>query len=104
MVSGGLLDVQMPLVMLHCNTVLPTESAEMVALPCVKLERLPLPERKVHTPVPTPGILPERTVLLLVMHNIWSGPTVAVVGALRTVMVMLEVDRQLPLLNRHCNT
>jgi len=54
---------------------------------------LPLPAINVHTPDPTPGILPANVVVL--EQIVWSGPAAAGVGTAETVIITVsEVEGQ----------
>ena len=61
-----------------------------------------VPVITVHVPVPEVGVLPASVVV--VEHNVWSGPALEVVGGafLRTITVSLD-GAQLPLLIVHTN-
>jgi hypothetical protein len=58
MLMVGLLDTQIPFVVVHCKTVVPVVSPVIALLPDVGMVIVPLPDKMVQEPVPTEGLFP----------------------------------------------
>ena len=53
---------------------------------------VPLPETNVQTPVPTVAVFAAIIVFGLVIHKVWLGPALAIVGTSSTSIAIVEVD------------
>lgn len=59
-----------------------------------------VPDATDHAPVPTAGVLPAK-VVVVVLHNVWSGPALAAEGEAYTVITTLSVEEQVPFVILH---
>jgi hypothetical protein len=50
-----------------------------------------IPETTLHTPTPTPAELADK-VVAVILHKLWSGPALAVVGAWSTLIITSSVE------------
>ena len=86
-VTWSKLGVQVPLLIVHLNTLSPAPILVILVVPLVALVIVPVPLIKVHKPVPVTGVLPAINVESV--HTDWSGPAFAVVGAGVTVVAIM---------------
>jgi len=98
-------DVQSPLVIVHCNTVLlPAVTPVTVLVLDVGVVIVPGPLIIVHNPLPTLGLLPAN-VKVLVLHCTWVLPAIDVVGVASFCNVTCDDDDvHAPFDIVHCNT
>jgi hypothetical protein len=91
---------QVPLLIVHLNTLAPMARFDTLLLLEVGLFTIPAPLNKLHAPVPTVGIFPFK--LAVVAHIDWSTPAFEAVGVSKRVTVMVLTEGgQVPLLIVH---
>ena len=77
------------------NPVTVVEAEEGVAI-----EGVPGPETKVHVPTPLTGVLAARETTVA-RHKPWSGPALAIVPPVTTIIFTVEELTQVPLVIVH---
>ena len=87
-VEGG----HVPLVIVHRNVLEPTTNPVTPEVGELGVVIVPVPLTKLHMPVPIAGVFPAN--VAVAVHNDWSGPALAVVGAASTVTVFVHVLEQ----------
>lgn len=71
----------------------------------VEFEIVAPPLTRLQAPVPLPvGVLAEITAVGELMHSVWLLPALETDGTSSTIMVMVEVVEQLPLVITHAST
>lgn len=81
MVTFELDGAQGELEMVQANTLVPKPKVVIPVVGESEFVIVPLPETKVHTPVPTTAVFAFISVFGLVIHNVWLEPALAAVGA-----------------------
>ena len=76
----------------HAKTFTPNPKPVIVVFGKVGFVIVPVPEIKVHAPVPITGVLPVIVVVGDEMQSVCDDPALAVVGAGLTVMVTFETE------------
>jgi hypothetical protein len=95
---------QIPLLIVHWNTFVPTPNPVTPLLGLPGEVMAPTPEIKLQLPVPTSGLLPLKFVAV-VAHILKLVPALATVGKSNIVMLTVEFDTgQTPLLMLHWKT
>ena len=89
MLTVLLLDEQLPLAIVHCNTLAPALNPLTEVVAEVEFAKLPVPLTTDQVPAPVAGTLAERLVEVLVMY--WALPALEVVGGPATVTAMLAL-------------
>lgn len=79
MLTVELLGEQMPLLMVHANTLVPTPKPVTPLVGLVGVVMVPAPATSVQLPVPTAGVLPEKFVAV-VAHKLKLVPALDTVG------------------------
>jgi hypothetical protein len=93
-----------PLLMVHANTLVPTPKKFTAEVGEFADATIPLPDTKLHVPVPTSGVLPARFVLVIA-QILKLTPAFDGVGVLNCVTSTVDTDTgQTPLLMLHSNT
>ena len=94
---------QVPLVMVHLNTLAPVPSPVTPLVGELGVVRIPVPLTSVHVPLPTVGVLPAKVVLSAQM--VWFVPASAGVGSSSLVIVTSSKEGgHTPLVIVHLNT
>ena len=66
--------VHVPLVMVHAKTFVPTANPVIVVLGIREFVITPVPETKVHLPIPAPVAVFAAIKALVPIHKVWLGP------------------------------
>jgi len=77
--------------MVHAKIFMPKPKPVIVEFSWVGFEIVPLPETRVHKPVPTVGVLAAIMVVLEEIQRVCVTPALAVVGTLLTVIATVDV-------------
>ena len=80
------------MVIVQRNVLAPTPNPVTPELGELGAVIVPLPLTKLQMPVPTVGVFPANVVVAV--HNDWSGPALAVVGAASIVTIFVHVLEQ----------
>src|SRR5438445_2284636 len=95
---------QVPLWIVHRNTLAPYPKPLTPELGLLGVVIVPLPLTKLHVPVPTVAVFPA-SVAVQVSQKLWFGQALAVVGVCERVIVTSPVESvQVPLWIVHRNT
>src|SRR5438477_6979334 len=86
MVTSSVESVQVPLWIVHRNTLAPYPKLLTPELGLLGVVIVPLPLTKLHVPLPAVAVFPA-SVAVLVSQKLWFGPALAVVGLALTVTV-----------------
>jgi hypothetical protein len=94
--------VHIPLEMVQRKVFAPAPSPVTVVVGLEGVEMVPVPLTSVHSPVPVEGAFP--AMVAEVIHPLWAGPALAVVGAATPVMITSSVlGEHIPLEIVHLN-
>lgn len=80
MLMVDVLEPQAPFAIVHCKIFKPDANAVTLLVSSVGVVTVPLPAITDHVPIPTRAVLPARTVVGELTHNVWLGPALEIVG------------------------
>jgi hypothetical protein len=89
-VTSSVLEVQLPLLTVHLNTLAPGLRAVIPEKGLAGSVMVPAPLTRLQPPVPVTGGVAARVAVLL--HTVWSGPAKAVLGGGFTTIVISSVE------------
>jgi hypothetical protein len=90
MITSSVLEEQVPLEMVQRNVFAPTPSPVTMEVALDAEVIVPVPLTRLHAPVPEAATFPA-IVAEDVVHTLWSGPALAVVGTEKPVMITSSV-------------